>query len=470
MTTKAFYYTVAVLLMWVLAWLPRSARTRQLVFLVASYTLYALWSPVFLAILVLSTLANYGFGVLLRRGPSAIRLWIGIAFNIALLGTFKYLPAVAASWAPHSEVAAKLSSIVLPIGISFWTFEALSYLLDVYRGEDLDPSLLEFCLYLAFWPTVLSGPICRLPNLLPQLRQDFAPSKDALRNGVNRILIGLFMTAVAQTLAAGIKSGQGVDAAFSSTSTAWSGTDVWCLAIAYGFQLFLDFAGYSHVVIGAARLFGIRLEENFNNPYLSTTPSMFWTRWHMSLSSWIRDYLFLPLATARRELWWRNLALAISMVIFGLWHKGSLLFLIWGVYQGVLLMLHRQWQQFQRWSGFSWAGYVAAPVSWLVTFAAMSLGWIFFRANDLHQARTMWAAVVNLGSYGQLALPRSLYLLTAIVVVGYFCVVGIKWLLEREPQVQFRIPVEFRFAAYAVMFYWAMLHIAEPQAFIYFQF
>jgi alginate O-acetyltransferase complex protein AlgI len=340
----------------------------------------------------------------------------------------------------------------------------------VYRGEDLDPSVLEFCLYLAFWPTVLSGPICRLPNLLPQLRQDFAPSKDALRNGVNRILIGLFMTAVAQTLAAGIKSGQGVDAAFSSTSTAWSGTDVWCLAIAYGFQLFLDFAGYSHVVIGAARLFGIRLEENFNNPYLSTTPSMFWTRWHMSLSSWIRDYLFLPLATARRELWWRNLALAISMVIFGLWHKGSLLFLIWGVYQGVLLMLHRQWQQFQRWSGFSWAGYVAAPVSWLVTFAAMSLGWIFFRANDLHQARTMWAAVVNLGSYGQLALPRSLYLLTAIVVVGYFCVVGIKWLLEREPQVQLRIPVEFRFAAYAVMFYWAMLHIAEPQAFIYFQF
>jgi len=468
MTTKAFYYAVVIVAMWLLAWLVRSRRTaRQLLFLGASYALYASWGWRFLALLICSSLVNYGFGQLLRRRPSAARLWIGVAFNLALLGTFKYLPILAGVAAPASGLA----HLLLPVGISFWTFQALSYLFDLYREDDLDPSLLEFCLYMAFWPTVLSGPICRLPNLLPQFRQDFTPSLEETRRGLDRVFMGLLMMGLAQIIGAGLHPGQGVDAAFDSITHIWGGTDVLCLMIAYGFQLFFDFAGYSHIVIGAALLFGIRLAENFDRPYLSVTPSVFWTRWHMSLSFWIRDYLFLPLATARREIWWRNVSLVLSMVVFGLWHKASLLFLIWGLYQGMLLLLHRQWQQLQRWAGWQLPEAVMKPVSWTVTFLALCAGWIFFRANTLSQAATMWSALLHPSSYHQHVLSSGFYVLTAVVGGGYFCVVGAASLLERTGfQLSTRLPSELKFAAYAVMFYVAVLHGAEPQGFIYFQF
>jgi alginate O-acetyltransferase complex protein AlgI len=279
------------------------------------------------------------------------------------------------------------------------------------------------------------------------------------------------MMALAEIMGSGIHLGQGIDAAFASTATKWSGTDVWCLVIGYGFLLFFNFAGYSHIVIGAARLFNIGLDENFSRPYLSTTPSIFWTRWHMSLSSWIRDYLFFPLATSRREIWWRNLALVISMFIFGLWHKGSFLFAIWGLYHGVLLVLHRQWQQFQRWSNFQWPRYLARPVSWAATFAAVSFGWIFFHANDLRQSFAMVVAVFTPMTYGQRFLPPSLYLLIVLFIVGYF--VSIALLPVNRVQTEgicASLPIEIRFALYGVMFYLAVLHNSQPQQFIYSQF
>ncbi len=471
MTTKAFYYTIAVALAWVLAWALRSTKARQVLFLVVSYALYVTWGLGLLGLLIVSSLVNYALGKFLKRNPSAGRLWIGLGFNLALLGRFKYLPAIAGAWSQQSHTESALANIVLPVGISFWTFEALSYLLDLYRGEELEPSLLEFCLYMAFWPTVLSGPICRLPNLLPQFRQPFEPSKDDLRTGLDRVFVGLFMMALSQIIGAGVKPGGGVDAAFAHTA-GWGGLDVWVLAIGYGFQLFFDFASYSHIVIGAARLFGIRLEENFARPYLATTPSVFWTRWHMSLSFWIRDYLFLPLATARREMWWRNFALVFSMVIFGLWHGAALLFLIWGTYQGVLLLLHRQWQQLQRRTGFNWPDYIATPISWMVTFAGISVGWVFFRANSLGQVRAMLGAIFSPSSYHQFTLPASFYWLVLVLVGGYFCwVAGIQVALERRGA-DFRklVPLEVQFAAYALMLYIAVLHTARPQSFIYFQF
>src|SRR6185295_9624236 len=183
--------------------------------------------------------------------------------------------------------------IVMPVGISFWTFQGLSYLFDVYREEEIDPSLLEFCLYMAFWPTVLSGPVCRLPNMLPQFRKEPVFSWEDISAGTLRIIQGLFMKMVlAQLLASGLTPGQGVAAGFDQVKSGLGGLDVWLLAIGFGFQLFFDFAGYSHIVIGGARLFGIQVPENFHRPFVSTTPSIFWTRWHMSLSFWIRDYVF----------------------------------------------------------------------------------------------------------------------------------------------------------------------------------
>src|ERR1700733_10352359 len=233
----------------------RSVRLRQMLLLGVSYALYLLWGPWFLGILLLSSVGNYLLGAYLRRRITQSRLWLGIVFNLIFLGTFKYLPELANSsfsfWALHS-----LRQLVLSLGISFWTFQALSSLFDVYRDEELDPSLLEFCLYMAFWPTVISGPICRLTNMLPQFRGPKPPQWSDYGVGLRRIAVGFLMLGVAQLLADGLAPGQGINGGFDRVIVRWSALDVWALAVGYGFQLFMDFAGYTHLVIGASRLGG----------------------------------------------------------------------------------------------------------------------------------------------------------------------------------------------------------------------
>ena len=368
-------------------------------------------------VLIASSLMNYVWGALLRRRMSAGRLWTGIALNLLLLIFFKYLPPLAETGAAAASQFDLFRHIVMPIGISFWTFQALSYLFDIYHEEELDPSLLEFCLYMAFWPTVLSGPICRLSEMLPQLRRASGFNQDDISVGAQRLLQGLIMKFVlAQVIASGLAPGEGIDTGFDVLNDSLGGVDVWVLAIGFGFQLFFDFAGYSHMVIGAARLFGIRLQENFNRPYLSVTPSIFWTRWHMSLSFWIRDYVFLPLAAMRRGRWWLHLMLISSMALFGLWHGAKATFILWGIYHGLLLVIHRIVQQIKRPIRLT-----SSPVlSGGATFCLVSLGWIFFRANDLDEALAMFGSVLSPDQYGHLSLPPSLYMLIAAVIGGYF--------------------------------------------------
>jgi alginate O-acetyltransferase complex protein AlgI len=254
--------------------------------------------------------------------------------------------------------------------------------------------------------------------MLPQFRSQLTtPWKDILQ-GLRRIAIGVLMMQFAKLLGQGILAGDGIVSGFDH-ATQWSGADVWCLAFGYGLQLFFDFAGYTHIAIGAAKALGITLPENFERPFASTSPSIFWTRWHMSLSFWIRDYVFFPLAPLRREMWWRNLALAASMVVFGLWHKATLLFLIWGCYQGALLVLHRQLQQLQR--KFSWepSANFWTPLSWAATATLISLGWIFFRANSLAQAGQMLSAIASPANYSSHFLSSSLYVLVVVLSAGY---------------------------------------------------
>jgi len=468
MSSQALLYVIVLPIVWLLLWPLKSVRSRQILLLITSYALYASWGLRFLGLLVCSSLVNYVMGVLLRRKPSVPRLWLGIALNVALLATFKYLPPLA-PLLPASPFGSALAKIVLPVGISFWTFQALSYLFDLYREEELDPSLLEFLLYMAFWPTVLSGPICRLSSLLPQFRAPYQPTSQDVRDGLDRICIGLFMTALGQILGAGLHTGQGIDGIFDSARTGFTGPDVWCLAIGYGFELFFNFAGYTHMVIGAARLFGFRLDENFDRPYLSTTPSEFWTRWHMSLSFWIRDYLFLPMVMLRREVWWRSFVLVLSMVVFGLWHKGSILFVLWGLYQGILLVLHRQWQQLRVRNDWQISQGIMGPLSWLVTFCAICLGWVFFRSDSLVQAFSMLGAALNPATYARYTLPGSVFLLVGTLSLGYFATMGGQQLLRKYSD-GIRVPLEARFALYAVAVYLGIFHAAQTQAFIYFQF
>src|SRR5271157_3459315 len=265
----------------------RSRSTRQGVLLAGSYALYATWGLWFAAVLLASTLMNFLFGRALRRKQSAGVLWIGIICNLLLLGSFKYLPGFA-DFLPFASLQ-KLAHLALPLGISFWTFQAMSYLFDLYRGEEIDPSFVEFALYMAFFPVTISGPICRMPEMLPQFRSQSSLVRSDIEIGLRRIATGVLMMQLARLLGQGILAGDGISSGFDRV-THWSGTDVWCLAFGYGLQLFFDFAGYSHIAIGAAQALGFTIPENFARPFESTSLSIFWMRWHMSLSFWIRDY------------------------------------------------------------------------------------------------------------------------------------------------------------------------------------
>ncbi|MGB8887596.1 MAG: MBOAT family O-acyltransferase [Candidatus Korobacteraceae bacterium] len=428
MLYRAFSYILALVLGLLVLAKVRSPGVRQSVLLIVSYALYLTWGPWFLIVLLGSTVMNFLMGRRMRRDPSVGALWTGLAFNLLLLATFKYVPGIAVS-IPLGSLQ-KFSHLALPLGISFWTFQAMSYLFDLYRGEELDPSFVEFALYMAFFPVVISGPICRLPDMLPQFRSGQRPSRDDLSRGLCRIATGLLMMQVAQLLGKGMLSGQGINAGFDQ-ATNWSGPDVWCLAFGYGLQVFFDFAGYSHIAIGAARMLGFTVPENFARPFTSITPSIFWTRWHMSLSFWIRDYVFLPLAVLRRQEWWRKFCLLVAMVSFGIWHKGTLLFLLFGCYHGVLLILHRQVQQVERKLDWQPSAKAWTALSWMLTMALISLGWLFFRAHSLAQSGEMFSALLSPASYSHHVLHSSLYLLVLSLAVSYAVVLVVIDALDR---------------------------------------
>jgi len=416
MLLRGVSYAVTFLICVAIVTNVRSAKIRKFVLLIASYALYVAWARWFTVILLTSTVLNYFLGRLLRRKSSGEVLAIGILLNLALLSVFKYLPPIAVAM-PFSSLQ-RFAHLVLPLGISFWTFQAMSYLFDLYRGEELGPSFGEFALYMAFFPVTISGPICRMPEMLPQFRSGEPVPWTSIGQGFKRIAVGVLMMTLARLLGQGILAGDGINSGFDRASQ-WSGPDVWCLAFGYGLQLFSDFAGYSHIAIGAAQALGFTIPENFARPFESTTVSIFWTRWHMSLSFWIRDYVFLPLATLRREMWWRNLALVISMVLFGLWHKATILFLLWGTYHGILLVVHRQLQQLQRRLDLNPQTTSWCLLSWLATISSVSIGWIFFRANSPAQARQMFSSLLALPTYGSHFLSGSFYLLIGLFALGY---------------------------------------------------
>jgi alginate O-acetyltransferase complex protein AlgI len=473
MTVVSLSYLLLVVILLGLAWPLRRPKARQILFLLASYVFYASWGWSFLVILLVSSFLNYGVGNLLRRKPTLGRLWLGVSLNLLILGIFKYLPPLGQSSVFNSSTLGFLNGLVMPVGISFWTFQALSYLFDLYREEELDPTAVEFCLYLSFWPTVLSGPVCRLPEMLPQFRNPTAPRWEDISEGTRRILTGLFMKLVlAQVLLSGLNPGEGVAAGFDQTNSGWGGLDVWLLAIGYGFQLFFDFAGYSHIVIGTALVFGIRVPENFDRPYFSTTPSIFWTRWHMSLSFWIRDYVFMPLATLRRAAWWRHAALVLAMMLFGLWHGATWLFLLWGVYHGLLLVGHRQLQSIQRRWKLKIPDIVTTPIAWGVTFALVSLGWILFRGHDMQQVLAMLGAVFSPHTYLHGALRPNFYVVTSLIIGGYFAYHFVAALLtsSKNPLWTQRLLWLVSPVRYAAMILLTIIWSKQEAVFVYFQF
>jgi alginate O-acetyltransferase complex protein AlgI len=399
-------------------------------------------------------------------------LWASIGINLGILGVFKYFNFfVDSAEAVLQSVGANASlwnlDVVLPVGISFYTFLTLSYTLDVYRGQ-LEPEerFFDFALFVSFFPHLVAGPIVRAADLLPQLTRPRTLSLENSVRGVYLILLGLFKkVAIADGLAGS------VNAVYNSTGTV-SWLDVVAATLLFTFQIYCDFAGYSDIARGVAKLFGIELMTNFKLPYFSKTPSEFWQRWHISLSTWLRDYLYIPLGgnRVRQSRVYGNLML--TMVLGGLWHGAAWNYVLWGFYQGSLLCLYR-------WIGIdsskaqasqnSTFKVLSAILATVIFFGFTCYGWLLFRANSLDQIVDYTRILfTNFGSFS-LSLPKPTF--PALVGLPLLVVYEAFEYYAGTPHFYNHYPALIRGAFYAVLTLLIIMGTSNaPAQFIYFQF
>jgi D-alanyl-lipoteichoic acid acyltransferase DltB (MBOAT superfamily) len=381
----------------VLYWMLRDRPAKQLLVL-ASYMFYAAWDARFVLLLLGSTAANYLFGRWIDDAADNRRKrWVtaAIVFNLGLLGFFKYCDFFIGSFAHLLGVApdAWLLHVILPVGISFFTFEGIAYSVDVYRRQlPAVRSPLDFAVFISFFPHLIAGPIIRPHDFFPQLHQRPEPTDEDRRWGLREILKGLLKkVAIADFFALF------ADAYFKGTP--YDGAPVPALAgvFAFAMQIYFDFSGYTDIARGCARLLGYRFPVNFARPYLSADIADFWRRWHVSLSSWLRDYLYLPLGGNRRGAARTYINLLIVMALGGLWHGASWNFMAWGLYHGVLLCLHRGWRAVVARAGWTHIADHGAlvPLWTALTFVAVTVGWVPFRANDVAGTLHTFRALVG---------------------------------------------------------------------------
>jgi D-alanyl-lipoteichoic acid acyltransferase DltB (MBOAT superfamily) len=428
--------------------------------LAASYVFYGWWDPVFCLLLAGSTVGNHLVvtAVHRARGERAARGWmvLGVTLNLALLGFFKYygffVDQVLALLEPLGLAATPLLiKVTLPVGISFFTFCAISYVVDAYRREQDPIPLLDFAVYLAFFPHLVAGPIVRVSEFAPQLRRRRNPRAIDATRAARLICRGLFKkVVVANYLATAI-----VDEVFVAPSQ-HTNVELVVGAVAYAVQIYADFSGYTDIAIGVAMLMGIRFPDNFDRPYASVSIQEFWRRWHMTLSRWLRDYLYIPLGGNRGGRGAERRNLIITMALGGLWHGASWNFVVWGFFHGFGLAGERWWHERRsaidlrddgpaadapparstpgatavaptrpRSSVRRAPAGVAVPPAlrpWLArlgVFTFVTVGWVFFRATDLGTALSyLWSVVTNWG-VGDLVTPTVL-LAVAAGLVGQF--------------------------------------------------
>ena len=452
---------------WCAHWaVHRVAWARNALIVAASWTFYAAWDPRFLSLLVLSTVVDYVAGrcIEVAKRPRTRRAWLAVSVvtNLGLLGTFKYYDFFATSAARLLEslglsVQPALLHVVLPVGISFYTFQTLAYSIDVYRGRiAAERSIVRFAALVAFFPQLVAGPIERAERLLPQIaaRPIFRWS-DQLEGAV------LFVVGLCKKVVVADRLGPFVDVMFDRGPSELAAGDVVLAAVAFAFQIWGDFSGYTDMARGTARTLGIRLTENFHGPYFSTSPREFWRRWHVSLSAWLRDYLYIPLGGNRGTRWQVGRALFSTMLLGGLWHGAAWTFVVWGAGHGLWLAAHRWWVA--RTGGLS-ARY--APLAMAGTFAATCLGWIVFRAPNLHHAASMLAELGDLGTLPPWANVR--YVLHFI----WFAVMlqALRRFVPRVLEDREYRPLRLVLATYALLLVLTEGAFGEPRAFIYFQF
>ena len=382
---------------------------RRVLLIAGSILFYGFWRIEFVPLMLGIAVMDFCLGLAIdrREEPRARRrlMLVSVVVNLGVLGFFKYLLFFRdtlwsmAGWVGLHPGYTTLH-IVLPLGISFYIFQTLSYTIDVYRRA-LRPerNLLAYLGFVTFFPHLVAGPIMRPQALLPQLRHTPPFNADNIRRGIERIIAGLFLKVVlADTVADFVNTG------FAQGTAELTGLDAWTLAFLFGFQIYFDFAGYSSIAIGSAQLLSIWVPENFDWPYFARSPREFWQRWHISLSSWIRDYVYTPLGGAGRTA-----ALFITWALMGLWHGAAWTFVLWGLYHAVMIYA-------QRLLGPR-AG-VLSRASWLLTLPLMMAAWIPFRSPDLATAFTLWGRMLTPWRPLSLSLTPNAYLLAAALLVG----------------------------------------------------
>jgi alginate O-acetyltransferase complex protein AlgI len=434
----------------------------------ASLFFYAWWNPAFLPLFLFSVAFNYSWALLLRQRAAGqpvqsqarrdAVLGVGIAVNLALLFYFKYRDFFVSSVDVALGVHWPMLHLALPLAISFFTFEQITYLMSAYRDEEGTHDFVSYAMFITFFPHLIAGPIVRYREIYPQFnrRSSFRLSAENVAPGLMIFAIGLFKKVIlADTFR------KYVEPLYDGRLGTVAFSDAWGATLAFALQIYFDFSGYSDMAIGLARIFNVRFPENFNSPYQSTSLIEFWRRWHITLSFFLRDYLYIPLGGNRRGELRRNLNLFITMLLGGLWHGANWTFVIWGALHGGVLAINHFWRKL----GIA----LPALVSWALTFLVVTIGWLFFRSATFSGAWAMLRAMVGFNGFSWGASYQSLDRHQYVrILIG----LGIVLLCpNRQTIMEWDWASDYLYAGvFAVLTAVCLLSMANPPAFIYFQF
>jgi len=423
------FLIISVGLYWLL---PR--RLRLWMIFLGSCMFYSFWRVEFLPIMLLSAVTDYVASLQIHKNNRLARrrFWLGVSLviNLGLLFYFKYTIFFLDNiWQGFRllglESAPPALNIILPLGISFYTFQTMSYTIDVYRGLiKPERDFVLYACYVTYFPQLVAGPILRACEVMGQLAQRCAFNAMEVSVGLRRVLYGLLLKVV---LADNISPL--VDAGFDTPTHMLSAIDTWTLAFLFGFQIYFDFSAYSHIALGSARMMGISFPENFNFPYIANSPQDFWRRWHISLSSWIRDYLYLPLcgsqvqdrsegglasaALSQNQGNKKTRALFLTWAIMGLWHGANWTFVLWGVYHACLIYGYRKTAGLRN----RLPNVLRQYGGWCLTLAIVMLGWIPFRARSMATTAAMYGKLFDPSQYLWRGMRENTYLATAIILL-----------------------------------------------------
>ena len=466
----AYFLPIVLLLFWLLS---KNLKAQNLVLLLASYVFYGWWDWRFLFLIALSSFADYIIGIQLHKAQTNRKYWLVLSLvsKLGMLAFFKYADFFAQSFSDafslfgqHIEVSRL--NIILPVGISFYTFQTLSYTLDIYKRK-LEPtkSLVSFLAYVSFFPQLVAGPIERASNLLPQFFQNKKIKSDLFVAGLQQMLWGFFKKMVIADNCAII-----VDQIFNQAPE-YSGLTLFIGAVFFGFQIYGDFSGYSDIAIGTAKLFGFNLSQNFAFPYFSRDIAEFWRKWHISLSSWFKDYLYIPLGGSRASKAKTIRNIFIIFLVSGFWHGANWTFVFWGFAHALLFVplfvLNKN-------RTFTQNNHNLSPINlWrmLSTFVLVCLAWILFRAQNIEQAIFIYGKIFDFTSWTSPSLEG--FNSTIIISMIVFLLV-VEWNNKKEinPLKNInKLPAVVRWLFYSfLLFCISMFSPTQELPFIYFQF